>query len=370
MKDYALRNFIPIAGTGNREPCTSGEAPFRATLGFTPRWFTQRLGIDFSERWHKDPVYRYETLQTMQKYLYNLFPMIEAFESDMEDGVDYTCATLSGVEGAMIFAEVYGQEVTYQKDNWPMVASKDYFSKEKLSDLKPFDPETNPGYLALVRQMDEMERRWGKIAGVLNCYQGILNTAFRLRGQNIFIDMIDDPDFVHELFEHIFRTTLTVTKLVQERQRNSGFYIDQFSSANCVVNMISPDMYEEFVLPYDIRLSEEFPRYGIHTCNWDATKYLESMQKIDKMGYLDMGMNTDMEKARELFPDARRGVLYSPEKIGKAPLAEVTRDFLKIYRELGPCDIILADVDSDVEPERISAVLQIVSDISSGKLEA
>ena len=44
---YALRNHIPIAGTGNREPCDGSESPFRVSLGFTPQWFYKRLGIDF-----------------------------------------------------------------------------------------------------------------------------------------------------------------------------------------------------------------------------------------------------------------------------------------------------------------------------------
>lgn len=369
MKEYALRNVIPIAGTGNREPCRGDEAPFRATLGFTPRWFAQRMKVDFSERWHHDPLYRFETLKEMRAYLQKHFPSISAFEEQKEDGIDYTCATLNGVEGSKIILECYGQEIHYAPDDWPDVTNRDVLTREALEELiaKPFDPETNPAFVRLKSQMVEMKNRWGKVAGYLNSNQGILNTALSLRGQEIFLDMCDDPDFVLELFDHIFNTTLVINKEVQRFQRESGFEIDQYSSSNCVVNMISPAWYEEFVLPYDQKFSREFKHYGIHTCNWNATPYLESMRKVERMGYLDMGMNTDMRKARELFPDARRGVLYSPGKIGEAPLSEVQADFEKIYSELGPCDIILADVDSTVGEERVKQVLEIVDRVAAGK---
>jgi hypothetical protein len=209
----------------------------------------------------------------------------------------------------------------------------------------------------LFSQFDKIENRWGKIAGYLNCYQGILNTAFRLRGQEIFVDMVEDADFAKWLFNHIFETTLCLAKLVQQRQRDSGFPIDQYSSANCVVNMISPEMYEEFILPFDMKYANAFLRYGIHTCNWNATSYFEAIRKIERMGYLDMGMDSDMAKARELFPDARRGVLYSPTKIKSCELKTIKDEFEKIHADLGPCDIILADIDSDVPNEKVQAIV-------------
>jgi uroporphyrinogen-III decarboxylase len=363
-KDYTLRNHIPIAGAGNREPCTGNESSFRVALGFTPKWYKDRLGINFSEKWHEDPLYRYETLVLMKKYLSPLFPSIENFRPRYEGDVDYDCATLNGVYGSLVMSGVYGQKIHFFEDNWPSVDTSKPFTKEELSNMPPFDPETNPFFRKLSDQMDRIEKTWGKVSGYLAYYQGVLNNAMRLRGQDIFMDMAEDPDFVKWLLNHIFETTLAVTKLIQQRQRDSGFFIDQFSCSNCVVNMISPDMYEEFVLPFDMKFAAEFKRFGIHTCNWNATPYLESMRKIDKMGYLDMGMDSDMRKARSLFPDARRGVLYSPVKIGNLPLDEIRRDFEKIHEELGPCDIILADIESTVANEKVQAVVDMADAIA------
>jgi hypothetical protein len=362
--DFTLRNHIPIGGSGNREPCTGNESCFRTVLGFTPKWYYERLGIDFSEKWHQDPQYRFETITEAKKYLSKLFPSIENFRPRYEDGIDYDCATLNGIYGALIISAIYGQPIQYAKDNWPSTDTSKHYTKEELRAFPAFNPAINPAFRELCVQMDTMENKWGKISGYLNYFQGVLNNAMRLRGEEIFLDLVDDPDFAMELLGHIYETTLAVTKLVQQRQRDSGFSIDQFSSSNCVVNMISPDLYEEFVLPWDRKFSEEFSRYGIHTCNWNATPYLERMRKINKMGYLDMGMDTDMRKAQTLFPDARRGVLYGPVKIERLPLEEIRLDFIKIHEELGSCDIILADIETTTPNEKLQAVVAIADTIA------
>jgi hypothetical protein len=58
-----LRNHIPISGPARREPADDTESAMRVSLGFEPAWFRQRCGVDFSERWHTVPFYRYETLK-------------------------------------------------------------------------------------------------------------------------------------------------------------------------------------------------------------------------------------------------------------------------------------------------------------------
>lgn len=368
MEDYTLRNYIPIGGPATRQPADGTESPFRVSLGFSPRWYHDRMGIDFSQRWHKDPVYRYETLVQMKTLLHDKFPQVEAFCPVVnEQGIEESCATLDGAYGAMLIAEIYGLEVHYYPDNWPSTDTSCHFTREELEGLEPFRLEENRAFHELMGQMDCIAERWGKISGYLN-YQGVLNNALRLRGQDIFLDMYDDPEFVHHLFRHITETMIAVAKAVQKRQRESGFFIDLFSCSNCVMNMISAEMYEEFVLPYDQQLSREFSRFGIHTCNWNATPYIDSLSRISKMGYIDMGMDTDMERMRRVFPHARRAVLYSPVRAETLPAEEIRKDMKKIADELAPCDFVLADLETTMSDERVREILDEAQRLS-GELE-
>ena len=69
-----LRGYIPPTAPLNWEPVTGGEPPLRAGFSFTVNWFHKRLGIDYSERYHADPVYRYEYLKKMKKHIAESFP--------------------------------------------------------------------------------------------------------------------------------------------------------------------------------------------------------------------------------------------------------------------------------------------------------
>ncbi|MFO7637391.1 MAG: hypothetical protein R6W96_08790, partial [Clostridia bacterium] len=70
MHDFQLKNHIPVSGPATREPMDGDEPDFRISLGFVPRWYHQRLGIDFSQTWHTDPVYRYDALLLMKRHLH------------------------------------------------------------------------------------------------------------------------------------------------------------------------------------------------------------------------------------------------------------------------------------------------------------
>lgn len=358
-----LRNHIPLAGAATREPCTGEESSLRVSLGFTPRWYNKRLGIDFSRPWHEDPAYRYESLVKMRSRLSEVFPMIPYFSLEEKDGIYPECATISSVYGILLISMLYGIEPVYMSDNWPDGDPESRPSKETLAALEPFDLERHPVMQNLLKQMDRLEELYGEIRGYLN-YQGILNIAMKIRGQELFMDMIDDPDFAHHLFTHIADTIGRTAKIIQARQRCSGFEVNLLSMSNCVMSMISSQMYEEFILPLDQSLSKGFDRFGVHTCNWVADPYLDSLRKIDKMGYLDTGLHSDLPRMREMFPDARRAVLFMPTEIESLPMHELESTVQKVAEEYAPCDLVLADIENTTEDQRIRDFIKLTEKYS------
>ncbi len=383
--DHRLRNHIPLSGPATREPCDGTESPMRVSLGFTPKWYRDRLGTDFGESWHLDPEYRYAQSLRMRELLTELFPSVDYFRAGSSarsgagaaDGSgDFCpeCATISSVFGIMLVSSCYGLGLSYRSDNWPDAAGGAHLGKDELADIVSrgaFDfnmPGSLGGGGATIRslfaQMEEIRQRWGPIHGYLN-YQGILNIALKVRGNDLFMDFFDDPQFVHGLFGHIARTIGDLSKEVQRRQRASGFPIDLLSMSNCVMSMVSPEQYEEFVLPLDQRLSSEYPRFGVHTCNWVIDPYADSLRKIAKMGYIDTGMHSDLARTKRLFPDARRAVLYTPGEAESKSLQELHTDLERVAREYAPCDIVLADVETTMEDSRIRDFVAMAKELES-----
>jgi hypothetical protein len=275
----------------------------------------------------------------------------------------------------MLVSSCYGLELAWRSENWPDAAGGVHMSKEELSDIvdRGFldfgHPECLPAggrtVKILFSQMDEINRRWGPINGYLN-YQGILNVALKLRGNDLFMDFYDDQDFARSLFDHIARTIGDLSKAVQTRQRDSGFDINLLSMSNCVMSMVSPQQYEDFVLPLDRRLSTEYARFGVHTCNWMIDPYADSLRNIEKMGYIDTGMDSDLARVRRLFPDARRAVLYTPGEVEAKSLLQISADLERVAADYAPCDIVLADVETTTSEGRIRDFLAIAAELGEG----
>lgn len=337
-----LRGHIPIAAPARREAADGAESPFRLVLGFEPRWFHLRCGVDFRERWHTDPVYRRETLLRMRAELRRAFPSTGQWSGDEARDVN----TIAGCFGVGVIPAVFGIPLRYYPDRWPHPEPGRELSEVEVERLDA-DRLLDSAFAAgLFEQLEAVAARSGAIYGDLN-WQGVLNNAFHLRGQQIFLDLADRPELAARLFEVIAEVIIRLGRAVQERQRRSGFDIDYMCVSNCTLNMISPPMYERMLLPHDARIARSFGRFGVHTCNWDVTPYLRALRKLPRMGYLDMGLESALSRAREIFPEVRRAVLYPPVRLAAVPRREIEADLRHIAEELAPCDVILADIPWD-----------------------
>ena len=349
-----LRNHIPIAGPARREPTDGSETDMRVSFGFEPAWFHRRCGIDFSEPWHKDPYYRFKSLEIMKAELVRTFP--SATQWDLSRSSDL--ATISGVYGIYPVLRLFGIPLRFAADRWPTIPHNFRLSVEDLERCDADALLQSPAVEELLEQMDTIQAKWGKIHGYLN-WQSVLNNAFHLRGQDLFLDFYARPVFVHQLFTTICDAMIRFARMVQEKQRDSGFYINQLSVSNCVMNMISPEMYREVVFPYDKKIALHFERFGVHTCNWDITPYIDVLGELPNMGYVDMGMDSDLVRVKEQFPETRRAVLYSPMALHDNPEDVIENDLRRIFEELSPCDVVVADIQHSTPDWKLKKFLDI-----------
>lgn len=356
---FQLISYIAPSAPATRRPATDSLPYLRPEVGFTPRWYHVALGIDFGERWHTDPVYRSDRLLAMRDELRR------RFSGSRIGGIDrpnHPLDLLTGTFGACTFAGIYGLPIRYAADQWP-IAEHAFFSKDEIGNLTPPSLDSNPFFLSLMEQLEWIAEREGRIEGFIN-WQGILNNAHRLRGEELFLDLYDDPQRCRHLFECICDTTIEACRRVHERQKASGVEVHFFTVSNCLVNMISPAQYRELLLPFDRKLAETFHTLGIHNCAWNADPYLADYATIPGVAYIDMGMQTNLIQARHLFPNARRAVMYSPVELAAKPLEQIRADFASIARQLGPCDIVLADIEDGTPDARIKEVLELCERIS------
>ncbi len=348
MSQPRLISYIAPSAPATRRPAQGKEPFLRPEVGFTPRWYYDALGIDFGRRWHTDVEYRRETVLAMRKELRGRFPKTRIGRIDQPDA---PLDLLTGVYGACVVAAIFGLPIVYAKDNWPDTARR-YLTRQQMAAIEPPDLDTNPIFQDILRQVDDIQALEGQVTGFIN-WQGILNNAQRLRGQDLFLDLYEAPELCHRFFDIICDVMIKAIRRLQERQRDNGVDYHFATVSNCSVNMISPSQYEEFFLPRDRRIGDAFETLGIHNCAWNADPYVSLYATIPNLGYIDMGIDSDLEKARALMPHARRALMYTPMDLANNPPDEIRTDLERIAKEYGPCDIVLADIESGTPDDRV-----------------
>jgi hypothetical protein len=355
-----LVSYIAPGAPATRRPAEGSEPFMRPEIGFTPAWYRQHLDINFGERFHTDPAYRRDCVVKMRAELKRRFPGTQI------GGIDRPAAPLdllTGTYGACTVAAIYGVPIVYAENNWPNCAH-DYLTDEQLARLEPPDLDRNPHFEQLMAQVEWIAAREGRVEGFIN-WQGVLNNAQRLRGEQLLMDMIEEPEKAQHLFACVCETMIQGIRRLHERQRASGVDVRFVTVSNCLVNLISPKVYRELLLPFDQKLAATYGCIGIHNCAWNATPYLEAYAQVPGADYIDMGIKSDLARAKALFPAARRAVMYTPMDAANKTMREIEADFARIAREFAPCDIVIADLDVGTPDARVVELVELCKKFSA-----
>jgi len=355
-----LISYIAPAAPATRRPAT-GEEPFlRPEIGFTPNWYHSAIGIDFGRRWHTDPAYRRRTLLDMRSELRRRFPETGIGGIDRPDR---PLDMLTGTYGCISVAAIYGVPIVYAEENWP-ACEHWQLSDDDVDNLEPPDLDDNPFFEGLMAQVEWIAASEGRIEGFIN-WQGVLNNAYRLRGEKLFYDMVDSPHRCRHLFDCVCTTMIEAAGRLYERQLESGVKIDFFTISNCLVNMVSPEQYRDIILVFDCRIAETFGRIGIHNCAWNADPYIDDYAGVPDVSYIDMGLDSDLARAKKTFTNARRALMYRPTDLADKALETIQVDLEKIAHEYAPCDVVVADIEAGTPDERVLAFLELCGHINS-----
>lgn len=354
-----LVSYIAPSAPATRRPARGDEPRIRAEIGFTPAWYRESLAIDFGQSFHLEPAYRRQCVIQMRAELRRRFPGTAIGGIDRPDA---PLDLLTGLFGAGTVAAIYGVPLVYGANSWPDTAHQ-FLDDALLARLEPPDLDRNPHFAQLVQQVEWIARHEGPVEGFIN-WQGALNNAFRLRGQQIYVDLLDEPEKAEHLLTCITATMQDGITRLHHLQRTSGVDVPFVTVSNCLVNMVSPRVYREQLLKFDQQLAGLYGLIGIHNCAWSATPYLEAYADIPGVGYIDMGIGSDQVKARALFPNARRAIMVTPMDLANKPLAAIETDLQRIARDFAPCDLVLADIEAGTPDRRVCDILDLCRHLS------
>lgn len=294
-------------------------------FNFMPSWWSGNYGIEYARRMFFDPDYRLETYLRMERMVHDRFPGIPLGSPDPAP----VCIAPE-LNNAATPAAV-GCEVHYPLNNYPW---SEHLSPGKVAELKlPSKFEDRFPYAEIDAQVGYLNKKIGCDSPPLWPVRGVLNDAALISGTDVFEDILGNTgrarglfDFTHGVLERVVRHNHAV-----------GFR-GMLMIFNCSIMMVSPQTYEEWLLPYDLRLHglarELGMTFGIHHCG-GFDRYASVYRKIPRIEFIEIGSQSDVGLALERFPEATVQYIMNAAKIAKSSCREASETTKTLLRAAG-----------------------------------
>lgn len=333
----------------------------------SPSWWFKHTGITFDEDFFYHPVHRVESERKMEQVLYEKWGQfglgVNRKESRPEVGAVHLAA-------GFLIQEMLGCKVKYEENNPPQVVPT---FKENLS-ISTDDPFRSIAFKRFEKLTEKLREKYGYLSGDVN-WGGILNIALDLRGQELFLDMFENPKDVHHFFSNIENIISRFVNGIQTQTSTSSISVNRniihvdkhvFLHSECSHTMISADQYDQYLFDYDRKWSQKERPFGIHYCGEDPHRFAESFARIPNLDFLDVGWGGDLKILRKHLPNTFLNIRMSPVEITSQSVGDIENTVRSTVRDsknpwlTGVCCI---NMDDKVTDEKITAIFNTVNEL-------
>ena len=335
---------------------------------FHPSWWHRYAGIDFDEPFFFDPEVRIGADARMRRKLWELFGEYGIGEEHPEPRpVLFSDLIACG----FLHSQLLGCEVVFRKDDAPQVVCA-RLSDDEVRALEVPDLDRHPLWEKVQRQIDYFLRNFGRAESAVNL-MGIQNIALDLRGDELFFDYYDEPELEAKLLTAAADLSLEIGRRLRAVSRTVSGGVtsivkqvcpDVYLTSNCSVTMLSNEQYETHLLPYDVKLAEAFPCFGIHHCGSNMENVIEGYLKVPNLRFLEIGAGSDLAAvARALGDrDVMCCVRYSPVALKTDSREEIARKTEEAVRAFGGDERLCfscVGIDGETGPEDVRKYLSV-----------
>jgi len=332
-----------------------------------PSWWYKHAGIEFDQDFFFHPIKRVEAERRMEQVLFERFGRYGFGQDHNRD-----LPIIGAIHNAAGFfvSEILGCEVRYRVDAAPEVVPAG-FPRLNIDVDRPFHSRAMQRLVAL---QDNLKRRFGFLLGDIN-WGGVLNIAIDLRGQDVFLDMIDEPERTKAELKKIATVIERFVTGIEAETGTSSISVNRtvrlirpavFLHSECSHTMISVQHYEEFILPIDIEWSLRHRPFGIHHCGRDAHRFAASYAKIPHLDFLDVGWGSDVSILRQYLPTTFLNLRLDSVSMSQWTPEEIRGTVRRlVYASGNPwlTGICCINMDHTVTDEQICAMLDAVVEL-------
>jgi len=230
-------------------------------------------------------------------------------------------------------------------------------NKTKLASLRVPDPLGGGRMTNGIKALDLYREKVGKEKIIEGWVEGPIAEAADLRGINtVMTDFFDDPAFVRDLFAFVVEMELRFAR----EQVKAG--ADLIGVGDAAASLVGPQLYEEFVLPYEKRLVDGIHAFGgrvrMHICG-NTRRILGGMGRLG-CEIVDLDSLAPLNEARQQMAAGQvlLGNLNPVTALRNGNPEAVTRAIADCHRQAGMRYIVGAgcEVPRDTPPENLRAL--------------
>jgi len=352
-----------------RNPILNNEA-LPVDIVLHPSWWFHNEGIIFDEDFFFHPKKRVEVEMRMEKILYERWGKY-GFGKDRDKEIPIIGAV--HLAAGFFISEMLGCEVCYKEDSAPQVLCA-HIEEPEIKQETGFQSKAFSKYQKLI---ENLKAKYGYLKGDIN-WSGILNVALDLRGENVFMDIYDNPETIKRFFTNIAQVIEKFTERIQKETGSSSISVNRnvrnipapiYLHSECSHTMISIQDYEKHLLPFDIHWSNKHRPFGIHYCGEDTHRYAEIFESVPNLDFLDVGWGGDIKLLRKHLPKTFLNIRLSPVEIIHHGVEEIRDIISRLVKDSGNAwltGLCCINMDHNVSDEKITAIFKTVEHLREG----
>ncbi len=335
---------------------------------FHPDWWYKNTGISFDKDFFYDPRRRVDDEQKMEQELFERFGDLGLGE-DHDKKIPQIGAV--HLASGYLLSEMLGCKVEYYDDAPPQVICA---HRDSL-DINVEEAFRSPAFKRFESLVEELKKRYGYVAGDVN-WGGVLNIAIDIRGEEIFTDMVMEPEKANIFFKKIAEIIDKFIWYVQTNTGSSSISVNRSARifdypvaihSECSHTMISEDDYRRFFLPIDKEWSMRHKPYGIHYCGKDPHRMAKAFSEIERLTFLDVGWGGDVALLRKFLPNTFLNIRLNPVEIQRYTIDELKKNISERVtaggKDLTLTGICCVNMDKNVSDERIREIFQVAESL-------
>ena len=220
------------------------ETTLPVEIVLAPGWWHRHEGMTFDEDFFFHPAKRVESERRMEQAPYDRWGRF-----GLGTDHDRLLPVVGPVHSAagFLLSEMLGCGVEYVADGPPLV----HPANRECLDFSPQEAFRSSAYRRWDSLCDALKTKYGGLVGDVN-WSGILNLALDLRGQALFLDMLDRPEDLSRFFGRIAAVIEQFTGAMLQRTGSTSISVNRtvrwlprpvFLHSHCSLTMISTRDY-------------------------------------------------------------------------------------------------------------------------------